>query len=215
MRKTTILLLLLSPLLSICQNDMDGNKQKHKMGIGLKAGVNFANVTHASNINSSNKAGFMAGAFLAPPTGGVMGYRSEIIFSRQGYDFKTNTKTGSVNLDYILLPQLTSINLGKFASLLFGAQMAFLINAKADSTNSQGTNNPYAGVMNYYNKFDYGAAAGVEIFPFKGLLIGLRYNISFGKTYKDPSSFNGMPPSFFPTVDAKSNVVQLFAGYKF
>jgi len=215
MRKSTILILLLSPLLSLSQDDKNHQKQNHKIGIGLKAGVNFANVTNASNINASNKAGFMAGAFLAPPSSGVMGYRTEIIFSRQGYDFKTNTKTGSVDLDYILLPQLTAINIGKFAQLQLGAQMAFLINAKADSTNSQGTNNPYAGVMDYYNRFDYGAAAGFEIYPFKGLLIGARYNISFGKTYKDPSTYNGMPPSFFPSVNAKNNVVQLFAGYRF
>ena len=31
-----------------------------------KSGVNFANVTHASDINSSQESGFMAGVFLAP-----------------------------------------------------------------------------------------------------------------------------------------------------
>src|SRR5690242_6900477 len=73
---------------------------------GIKAGVNFAKVTKASNINADNTAGFHAGVFLAPQTKSVLGFRTELIYSRQGYDFKSGTTTGSVKLDYILLPQL-------------------------------------------------------------------------------------------------------------
>ena len=213
MRKSFLVLILLSPFVLFSQG---GKKSKSGMGIGLKAGVNFANVTKASSINSSNKTGFMAGAFLSPPSAGVMGFRTELIFSRQGYDFKTNTTTGSVNLDYILFPQLTAINIGKVAQIQLGGQIAYLLKAKADSTTTQGSTNPYSGVMDHFNRLDYGAAAGLEIYPFKGLLIGARYNISFGKAYQDPSSYNnGMRPSFFPSFDAKNNVVQLFAGYRF
>ena len=213
MKKSFFVLILLSPLIIFSQSE---RKTKSNIGLGLKAGVNFANVTNAASINSSNKTGFMVGAFLAPRTSGVMGFRTEIIFSRQGYDFKANTSTGSVNLDYILLPQLTTISIGKIVQLQLGAQMAFLIKAKADSTTSQGETNPYSAVMDYYNRFDYGAAAGIEIHPFKSLLIGARYNISFGKTYKDPSTYSGMTPTFIPpNINAKNNVVQLFAGFTF
>ena len=97
--------------------------------------------------------------------------------------------------------------------------MAFLINAKADSSSS-GTSmsgNPYGKLMDYYNKFDFGFAGGIEIHPILGLLIGARYNISLGNLYKDPSEFptNGTPPSFIPQVDVKNNVVQIFAGWIF
>ena len=34
--------------------------------IGIKAGVNFANVTNASEINNESRSGFMAGLFIAP-----------------------------------------------------------------------------------------------------------------------------------------------------
>jgi hypothetical protein len=72
--------------------------------------------------------------------------------------------------------------------------------------------------MDFYNKFDFGFAGGIEIHPFKGLLVGARYNISFGNLYKDPSSYemNGsVPPSFIPPVNVKNNVLQLFAGWIF
>jgi hypothetical protein len=181
--------------------------------IGLKAGLNFANVSSASSINSSSRSGFMVGVFLGGSSKKIISSRTELIYSKQGYDFKTSTKIGTVNLDYILLPQLMGFNITKFVQLQLGGQMAFLINARADSTNNNsGLPGPYASVMNYYNKFDYGFAVGAEIHPIKGLLIGARYNISLGKLYKDAQS--GQMPSF-TAADAKNNVVQIFAGWKF
>src|SRR5690606_18289748 len=69
---------------------------------GIKAGINFANVTKASSINNSSRTGWHAGVFLAPPSQGVIGSRTELIYSRQGYDYKSGTNTGNVNLDYLM-----------------------------------------------------------------------------------------------------------------
>lgn len=185
--------------------------------VGLKAGVNFANVSNASSINADRRSGFMIGAFFAPSTGGVMGYRSEIIYSKQGYDYATNTNTGTVDLNYIVLPQLTTINITKFVQLQLGVQMAYLLNAKVDSSRGNNSTGGYGGgLMDLYNRFDYGFGGGIEIHPFKGLLIGARYNIGLGNLYKDPSSYSQSGrPSFIPKVDAKNNVVQIFAGWIF
>jgi Outer membrane protein beta-barrel domain len=217
-------LIMLFPLFALGQNGQPGNptnKQtnkptKAKLGFGLKAGVNFANVTSASSINSSNKTGFMVGAFMSPPARGLFSYRMELVYSKQGYDFKTNTNTGTVDMNYILLPTLTGINIGKFAQLQFGAQTAYLLNAKADSSSGTDPNsNPYGSLMQYQNRFNFGAAVGLEIYPFKGILIGARYNVSFGDMYKAASSYTTTRPSFLPSIDAKNNVVQLFLGYRF
>ena len=203
---------------TVIGQDNQNKKSKKSIGLGLKAGLNFSNVSNASSINASHSAGFMVGGFFSPGSGGkkVMGYRSEIIFSRQGYDFESGSATGTVSLNYILLPQLTTINISKFFQFQLGAQMAFLLNAKADSSKTSATNNPYAPMMDYYNRFDYGAAAGIEINPVKGLLIGARYNLSLANLYK--SNFESGEPSFIPhgnSVDLKNNVVQIFAGYRF
>lgn len=183
---------------------------------GIKAGANFANVTNASDINSSSETGFHAGLFLAPPSKGVLGSRTEFLFSRQGYDYSTNTNTGNVNLDYIMLPQFMAINITKFVQLQVGLQMAYLVSAKADSTSSTGEYGPYSDIMDLYNRFDYGFGGGVEVHPIGGLLIGARVNVSFGDLYKDPSSYaSGEMPSFIPKVDVKNNVFQLFVGWRF
>lgn len=201
MKKTNLLIIALLPLCAFAQ-----------LGIGLKGGLNFANVSSASSINSSNRSGFLFGVFLAPSNKGIISSRTELEYSRQGYNFQSGTNTGTVNLDYILLPQLMGINITKFVQIQLGAQMALLINAKADSTNTGGSSGPYSSIMSYYNKFDYGFAAGAEIHPVAGLLIGARYNISLGKLYKDIES--GQMPSF-TAADAKNNVVQIFAGWTF
>ncbi len=185
---------------------------------GIKAGLNFANISNASSINSSSRSGFHAGLFLAPPSRGILGSRTELIFSRQGYNYQTSTNTGNVNLDYIMMPQYMSINITKFVSIQFGAQMAYLLNAKVDSSSGTGssTSSDQNKFMELYNRFDYGYGGGVEIHPVSNLLIGARMNVSLGKLYKDPSAYTSpTPTSFFPKVDVKNNLFQVFAGWRF
>jgi hypothetical protein len=188
--------------------------------IGLKAGLNFADVTKASSINNSSRSGFHAGIFLAPSSKKIIGSRTELIFSRQGYDYKNGTNTGSVNLDYIMLPQYMTINITKYFQIQIGGQMAYLINAKVDSSNNISTGNAqFDKIMSFYNRFDYGYGGGIEIHPISGLLIGARINISLGSLYKtdftSASSGSGTPPSFVPKVNVKNNLFQIFAGWKF
>ena len=211
------------PLLALSQNDKSSSKppgksSKSKGGLGVIAGLNFANVTKASSISSSNETGYMVGAFFATPGRGLLSFRMELVYSKQGYDYKTNTNTGTVDKHYIMMPMLTGIDIGKFARLQAGFQTAILLNAKADS--SQTGTDPtaqYGGMMKMMNRFNYGFAGGLEIYPYKGIIIGGRYNISFGDMYKTPSSTSPTTPtpSFLPDVDAKNNVVQLYLGYRF
>ena len=200
MKKILYFILMICPFVTLAQ-------------IGIKAGVNFAKVSNASSINSSNKSGFNVGIFLAPPSKKILSSRTELVFSRQGYDYKNSNNTGNVNLDYIQMGQLASINITKYFSLLFGAQTAYLVSAQADSTkNSGGSSGAYNGIMNLYNRIDYGYAVGAEVHPVLGLVIGARYNVSLAKVYKDIQSFQR--PSF-SSEDAKNNVVQIFAGWRF
>lgn len=178
--------------------------------IGIKAGLNYAKVSNASEINGSNRSGFHAGIFLAPPSKKILSSRTELLFSRQGYNYKTSASTGDVNLDYIQMGQLMSINITKYFSLMFGAQTAYLVSAQVDSNKS---GNGYENkLMNLYNRIDYGYAAGTEIHPLAGLIIGVRYNVSLAKVYKDIQSLQR--PSF-TSADAKNNVVQLSVGWRF
>jgi hypothetical protein len=178
---------------------------------GVKGGLNFAKVSKASEINSDTKSGFHLGLFLAPPSKSLISSRTEIMFSRQGYNYKT-TNTGTVDLDYIQLGQLMSINITKFFSLMFGAQTAYLVSASVDSSNASGTNGTENQMMDLMNRIDYGYAIGGEVHPISGLVIGIRYNVSLAKIYKDVQSFQ-MPS--FTAEDAQNNLIMLSVGWRF
>ena len=201
MKKLMILILALLPMILRAQ-------------IGLKGGINFANITKVSSINNSTNTGYAFGLFMAPKPRGLFGFQSEIEYSRQGYNFDSNTNSGNVNLDYLILPQLSTINITRFVQIQIGAQVAFLLNAKASESNAG--SGSYDKLLNYYNRFDYGLAGGLEIHPFKGLLVGGRYNLSLGNMYKNlQTSSPGTVPSFIPSVNVKNNVLNLYLGWHF
>ena len=206
MKKIVLPLLLIAPCCVFAQ-------------IGLKAGMNFANVTKVSSINNESQSGFHVGVFFAPQSKSIIGSRTELLYSRQGYSYTSGTNTGSVNLDYITLPQYMSIRITKYFGIQLGMHMAYLVNANADSSNSSmSTGNATADkMMSYYNRFDYGLGGGIEIHPVAGLLIGARINIGLNSVYKnyEDVASSGTPPSFVPKVDVKNNLFQLSAGWIF
>jgi Outer membrane protein beta-barrel domain len=228
MRKIIWLIIMLIPI-AVYSQQPDKNKESKKSkskistGIGIKAGLNFANVTNASSINSKSQTGFHAGLFFGGSSKSLIGFRTELIYSRQGYGFLSGSTAGSVKLNYIMLAQLMAINITRFVQIQIGGQMAYLVNAKTDST-KQSTGNAGADkIINFYNRLDYGFGAGVEIHPVAGLLIGARYNISLANLYKqsssaDASSNTSGSTSFLPAgsgINFKNNVVQIFIGYRF
>lgn len=202
MKKTMLFLLIIIPGCLFAQ-------------FGIKAGLNFANVSKASSINNSSRSGFQAGILFEPRSKKILSSRTELIFSRQGYNYKNGTNTGNVNLDYIMLPQYMAINITKYFQIQVGGQMAILLNAKVDSSNGGGASSG-SKILDLYNKFDFGYGGGIEVRPYKGLLVGARVNISLGNLYKDIGNTTLSPtPSFIPKVDVKNNVFQIFAGWKF
>jgi len=226
MKNIYCLLLVWLPVMAFSQQDstktpapQQEKKPHNSIGIGIKAGLNFTNITNASQISNSSETGYQIGLFLDPTTKSVIGSRTELVFSHQGYNYATGQTTGKVFLDYIMLAQLMSINITHFFQIQLGTQIAYLTNAKVDST-SQSVGNAYADqILNYYNRIDFGFSGGVEVRPFMGFLVGARYNLSVTNLYKIPTDVSSQPPpSFIPTssdVNFKNNLVQIYVGYRF
>ena len=182
-----------------------------KPKFGIKAGYNWSYITgSAQGFNTDSKSGFMVGAFYSTLSTG-MGYRSEIIFSRQGYTFEDGGRNTDVLNDYIYLPQLTTFTIGTKLQFQLGAQVGFLINEKKSTPSKD------SSISATMNKLDYGFAGGLEIYPVKALIIGARYNLGLGKLYKqDYSSPNPYPLPFNPeTANFKNSILQFFVGFKF
>ena len=75
-----------------------------------------------SQFNSSSCSGWFIGGGLVPGNG-FLRFNSEILYSKQGYDFKNGNTTGKVDLQYLLLPQTIGVYIGPVqihAGLQFG-----------------------------------------------------------------------------------------------
>jgi hypothetical protein len=192
--------------------------EHHSIGIGIKAGFNFADVTNASSINSSTRAGFHVGLFLAPSSQGIIGSRTELIYSQHGYNYMTDTSNGSVNLDYIMLTQMMAIHITKYFDIHFGGYTAFLLNVKADTTQKIPAIPGYgssSSLLSLYNRLDYGLGLGAEIHPYMGIIIGARYQYSFNNLYKSFGAGSTSPNFAPPAVNLKNNVILISVGYRF
>jgi hypothetical protein len=227
MKNLYCLLLIFLPLYSICQQDSTGStknkpekKQKNSIGLGIKVGLNFTNVTSASSISNSSETGYQVGLFLDPSSKSILSSRTELVYSHQGYNYATGQNTtGHVYLDYIMLAQLMAINITHFVQIQIGSQIAYLINAKADSSMPSTGNVSIDNALSYYNRIDFGFSGGLEIRPFMGILVGARYNLSITNLYKIPTTTgSGEPPSYVPTssdLNFKNNLIQVYVGYRF
>lgn len=178
--------------------------------LGVKAGFNFITVNNNAGINANSRSGYMIGAFFGPRPKKLFGYRSEIMLSRQGYDYKTATNSGNVNLDYLLIPQLFTLNFTKKFEIHAGLQLGFLLNAAADSSGGS-----RSGLLDYFNRFNYAAAAGVQVSPLSGMILGARMNISLNKLNEELITGGGNPPGYIPRDILKNNVIQIYAGWRF
>lgn len=208
---TFLLMIIVSPIIVNAQ-------------LGIKAGLNFTDVTNVSSVNNHSSSGFNVGVFYATPYKNIIGSKTELVFSRQGYNYETGTVSGKANLDYIMLPTYMCINITKYFQIQLGMQFGYLMNANVDSTskNSAGLPGSVSSALSYYNRFSYSVGGGVEVHPYKGLLVGARLNVGLTNLYKVPdvSTMTSMTtmnttPSFMPEVNMKSNLLQIYLGWKF
>lgn len=194
------------------------NTNEGKTRFGIKAGYNYFNLTNVSLINGSSQPGFHVGIFGASVSDNTITESGELLFSKVGYSYQSNTTIGNVNLYYLSTMELANIKLGEQFALQVGVQLGYLLNAKADSNK---TNLPalsqYNRTTDYYNRIDYGFAGGIEINPATGFIIGARYTISINKLNKSLPNVSLIPP-FIPSQpndNLSNNLLLLYAGYRF
>ena len=225
MKNVCCLLLICFPVFVFSQTDSTGTKKSkqekppgHSIGLGIKAGLNFTNITSAASISNSSETGYQVGIFLDPASKSILGSRTELLYSHQGYNYASGQTTGKVYLDYIMLAQLMAINITHFVQIQIGTQIAYLLTAKADSAYQSTGNASIDNALSYYNRIDFGFSGGVEVRPFMGILVGARYNLSLTNLYKVPDNAGTDNPSYVPSssnLNFKNNLLQIYVGYRF
>lgn len=164
-----------------------------EVGLGLKAGVNLANVNATSASETFNsRTGYHAGAFLKVKLT-KLAIQPEILFSQQGTTVKTTTASVERTLSYVNIPIMLKFYLISGLNLQAGPQFGFLTSAVTSGVD----------VKSLYNSSDISIALGAG-FDIKKLSIDARYNLGVSEVN---SSVTAASPS------AKNQVFQLSLGY--
>jgi hypothetical protein len=157
--------------------------QKVKTKIGLKAGLNLANISNGQdNISFSPemKADFQAGAVVNLHWGfrnelsglgtGLWGLQPEVLYSRQGFAVDGE----AVQLSYITVPVLAKYYPTKEISIEAGPYFSYLLSVSPASTVIDGAEIPLSDLK---GGKDAGLAFGVGYEFAKGLNLSARYNL--------------------------------------
>lgn len=201
--------------------------QAQSAKIGLKAGVNYSNISGDLRNEDiyENKFGFNGGftANFSVSGDNFISIQPELLFSQKGYQYSDTEypsfnplrlgqsvrTTGERNFNYLDLPVLLKINAG---GLYFegGPQLSYLLSIRDNTTTkySDGTSDTDWREINKDNlaEFEIGYAAGLGFQAANGLTLGLRYNGSINELAKSD-------PNNDELVNARHSVFQLQLGF--
>lgn len=176
-----------------------------QLAIGVKGGLNFANVSADSQFGEQYKSrtGFHAGAFgLIKLT--KIGIQPEIIFSQQGSKIEFNSEELTSNFSYVNIPILLKLYTVAGINLQAGPQFGFVTSAKQETFDEFGditTEDVKDQIKG--SDISIGLGLGWDL-PF-GLTLDARYNLGLSKINEDAPSASDK---------AKNQVIQVSVGYK-
>ncbi|KIX22099.1 hypothetical protein SY27_05385 [Flavobacterium sp. 316] len=172
------------------QSSVSSPSSDNKGTYGIKGGLNFSTITKGNfDEGADPRTSYYIGFFSEIPLiNKVLSLQPEVLYSRQG--FETNFRLLGTNykqeyrIDYINVPVLAKIHLGRVLAVEAGPQFGFKINEKIKSENSTSTNDDV-------NSFDTALAAGLSL-KIDDFLISGRYTYSFNEVIKNTDSKNSV-----------------------
>jgi hypothetical protein len=189
-----------------------GNAQDGKVRIGVKGGVTFSNL-YTDNVADENVlVGFNAGVFAKLPITNFIAIQPEMYYTTKGSELVYNNTfvsgTAQFNLNYIEVPVLVVVNLGKRFNIHGGPYVGYLIKGKV-------TNDSSINIFDFeksineddFNKLDAGIALGVGI-DVDSFSFGIRYNYGL-TTVGKLRDYNGTQYNF---PDGKNSVLNVYVG---
>ncbi len=164
-----------------------------KLGIGIKAGANFAN-TNISSINSDAITSFHAGAYALIKAGNI-GVQPEVLISRQGSEFSLRGESAELDLSYLNIPVMLKFYLPLGLNVQAGPQFGILKKAE-DKVGSD--------IKNKLKSSDLSVGFGAGWDASFGLQLSARYLLGLSDI-NDTLGF---------TNEIKSKIFQVSIGYQ-
>ena len=174
--KITAILFLFSCVLCIT------SVQAQDARMGIKGGLNVTNL-YLEDVNDENaRFGFNLGLYGQILSSDVFAIQPELLFSTKGAKWEYTgalDQTIDFNTNYLDLPVLAVIKLGKSAEIHAGPYAGYLLSAKIkyDGDFANGTDNIDRDDL---NTIDYGLVGGFGL-NFGAMQVGARYNYGLAK----------------------------------
>ena len=148
---------------------------------GLWGGGNTTKVSAPFFTNTGSRLGYHAGIYADNSFGRFTGMRNELSYAKQGFRFHNAYTNGNVDLRYLYVTNLFALNIGHLLQVHAGPQVGLLLNALADTVHNLNgsTATSFFSIKGQASRLNLGGCAGLEVYPWKGLIVGVRYNLGF------------------------------------
>lgn len=183
------------------------------VGIGVQAGINFANATTSpTSISTTSRTGLMLGGYVDIGLSDVLSIQPGLMYVQKGAEFSVSaggtTATATWKFDYIELPVLLMAHFGpsEFKPTLFaGPNIGINLKAEAEATSGSqsSTMDLKDDVESIDFALDFGAGGEYQINPTTALFANIRYSLGLSDIDKDGTS------------SWKSTGVQILVGAEF
>jgi len=150
---------------------------------GIKGGLNVSNL-YIDNINDENaRIGVNVGFYGQVISSDVAALQLELLYSTKGanamYTSGSFNQEVKYNLNYLDLPVLAAIKLGKSAEIHLGGYASYLLNANISYSGDLANGSDEID-KDQLKSYDYGLAGGIG-FNFGAVQVGGRYNYGLVK----------------------------------
>lgn len=173
--KKTVLLFAFVFCFGLVAQAQDDDLTLTKPTVGVKGGLNFANIGgDASGVSS--RTAFHLGLFSEFWLSGTSILQAEFIYSSQGA--KTDNGDNPIRYNYVNVPLIFKFYVSEGFHLDFGPQFGVLVGAEVQS------NNITVDVKDELNTFDVAAGLGLG-YDFGSADFSLRYNLGLTNTAED------------------------------
>ena len=173
-----------------------------QVSFGVKAGVNFANITGDNTDDLSSRTSFVGGVFAEIPMTEKFTFQPELMYSGQGAKISVENIEGTVTeetlkLDYLNAPFIFKYYVKEGFNVQAGPQLGILLSSKSDEFD-------YSDLM---KTVDFGMNFGLGYKLKNGINFEARYNLGLSNiwdTYYDGND---------ALINNKNGVWQLTLGY--
>ncbi|MGB3181286.1 MAG: porin family protein [Cyclobacteriaceae bacterium] len=181
MNRSTLSVIFFGGLLSLF-SVLTCHAQKLSPAIGVKAGMNFAGITHSEEVaeDESIYIGLSGGVFARLPVTGKVAIQPELLYTGRGgrteWAIQEVLYSKEYCLQYIDMPVMVVLPVGDRAFIEVGPYASYLVNASLVTE----PNVPVGGAVyllnrSDFNRIDVGMAAGLGM-EFNMLSLSVRYN---------------------------------------